>query len=184
MNRDEATADFRRMDKNSGTLNVLRGLTGAVLCALAAVAVAAATLRVIAVFRWYAWGANDADWRYDMSFVTDAMPSVIPGFAVVFGAAGWATYAPRGSFRLARTLSIIFVASLPLWFLIWYAVEWIGLAPRQLKEDHTRVELAGLLVLLAAPILTAAVLTAIRIVNVKQRVTGKSPPDAEPSRAL
>lgn len=169
------------MNQNGGTLNVFRGLIGAVICALAGITVSVAVLSAIAVCRWYAWGANDVDWRYDMSFVTNAMPSVISGFAAVFGAAGWATYAPRGSFRLARTLAIIFVVSLPLWFLVGYAAEWIGLAPRQSKDDYSHAEFAGLLVVLTVPVLTAAGLTAVRIRAAKQSVTGDPP---HPSAAL
>ncbi|HEY3964033.1 MAG TPA: hypothetical protein VGM05_05705 [Planctomycetaceae bacterium] len=164
------------MNQNSARLNVFRGLMMAVICALAGVTVSVAVLSAIAVCRWYAWGANDVDWRYEMSFVTNAMPSMISGFAAVFGAAGWATYAPRGSFRLAKTLAIILLVSLPLWFLVWYAAEWIGLSPRQSKDDYAHAEFAGLLTVLTVSILTSAGLTAVRIRAAKQSVAGDPPP--------
>src|SRR5438445_9542663 len=100
------------MKQNGGAISVLRGLMGAFVCALAGVTISVALLSVLAVCRWHASGGTGADWRYDMNWAINAMTSLIPGFVAVFGATGWATYAPRGSFRLARTLAIIFVVSL------------------------------------------------------------------------
>jgi len=83
----------------------------------------------------------------------------VVGCTVVFACAGWATFAPVGAFRFAKSLAIVFVMSLPLWFFLAS----MQFTPRRIKSvEHPAMYPSEFMVIAGPPVLAAAMLTAVR----------------------
>ena len=87
--------------------------------------------------------------------------------AVFLGCAGWATYAPPGSWRFVRSLLFIFLVSLSCWFLVFGVVKVMD----EELSDHLRACYKGdpflrpdqALVLFSPPIGAAQLLVVLRL---------------------
>lgn len=140
-------------------LSPLRGLMAAVLCALGGVAIA---LAFLGVFSWLRSDTPGFDLNYNIRHLAhDAtgffghFAHATVGIAVVCGSAGWATFAPQGRFRLAKSLAIVFALCLPGWTLLYNVVP----MPRRLMSNETILYPAELLALIAPPVGAAGLLT-------------------------
>jgi len=145
---------------------LLRGLCGATLSAVVgAVAPAAIVLGGTACW-WYAWGSSEIDRAYDHHAVLPDIPGLVVVGATVFACAGWATLAPRGTHRFARTLAIVVAITVPLWCVVGWVVRSMELTPVRYKGvEHPAwypSEMTVAFVCLVIPIVVAAVLTAVR----------------------
>lgn len=139
--------------------NVLRGIRAALLCG--AIGGAAPILFVVTytMGRWVIEGTSDFDRAYDLYRLPQVLVFPVIGTAFVFAAAGWATYAPKGSYRFARTLLLIAVISVPSWF----ALAGMGMAvPRYKSIEHPPIYPREALLLVVPPAVTAVVLTMLR----------------------
>src|SRR5438067_1244248 len=100
------------------TLNIRRGLLTAGLSGVAGALVPAALVIAYIVFR-----QSNRDFVPSTKFhdfladLVEYWPYPVCGGAVFLGSAAWATFAPPGSWGFARSLFIIFVVSVILWFL-------------------------------------------------------------------
>ena len=117
----------QRMDQPS--LNIRRGLVAAGLGAVAGALVPALVLPFHGVAELWLFPAF--------------------GCAAVLGSAAWATHAPSGSWSFARSLLIIFVASVSSWYLVSWMDGWL--------------QLHWLLLMLVPAAATAQVLVTIRL---------------------
>jgi hypothetical protein len=63
------------------------------------------------VVRWIVEGASEFDRADDIHQLAEVLIAPVLGVGLVFAAAGWATYAPRGTYRFASTLLLVFVIS-------------------------------------------------------------------------
>lgn len=79
---------------------------------------------------------------------------------MICACAAWVTFASSGKHRFARSLAIIAAVSLGAWL----AVGWMELTPRRLKgTEHPRFDPSEWMLLIGAPIATAAVMTVFRL---------------------
>jgi hypothetical protein len=148
-------------------LNPVRGARAAVGFALFG---AIAPIVFMVVFTLVHWGIGNAsriDWRGDIRQLEGGLLGPVIGCALVFACAGWATFAPRGSYRFARSLVLILVISLPLgWFL-----GSLEITPRRFKGiRHPLLYFSELLVLVVPPIVAATFVTAFRVSELPDKV--------------
>ena len=148
-------------------LNPVRGLLAAVVGASAGAVAPIAIMVACVVLRWWITGASDFDRRYDIGWIRENLPGPVIGCAMVCACAAWATFAPRGSFRFARTLAIVTAIS----FCLWFVVGSMELTPRRLKGiEHPMFYPSELLLLMGPPIVAAALVTAIRVRGTPQQI--------------
>jgi hypothetical protein len=145
---------------------LLRGLYGAILGAVfGAVAPAVIVLGGSACW-WHAWGSSEIDRAYDRHAVLPDIPGLVVIGATLFACAGWATLAPRGTYRFTRTLSIIVAITVPIWCGVGWVIGSIDLTPVRYKGiEHPAwypSEMAVAIVCLIIPIVVSAVLTVVR----------------------
>jgi uncharacterized membrane protein len=144
----------------------IRGLYGALISAIVGAVVPAAIVLVCTTLWWHAQGSSDLDRTYDRNNVLPDIPSLVVVGAVVFACAGWATFAPRGKHRFARTLAIVVAITAPLWAVVGWFVRELKLTPVRYKGvEHPawyQSEVAVAIVCLAVPIVVAVSLSAVR----------------------
>jgi hypothetical protein len=118
---------------------LLRGFHGAILgAAFGAVAPAVIVLGG-AVCWWHASRSSEIDRAYDRHAVLPHIPGLAAIGAILFASAGWATLAPRGTYRFTRTLAIVIAITVPLWCSIWWVVRSMELTPvRSSLRDCSR----------------------------------------------
>ena len=85
--------------------------------------------------RWWILGVNNFDRAYDLNLLTIYLAPPAIGTAIIFATSGWATFAPRGTFRFVRTLVTIAVISLPSWIVLALLFESLGLTSHRFKGD-------------------------------------------------
>ena len=143
-------------------LNIRRGLIGALVCAAIGAIVSAGPLLLLDLDflarRWrdpvklsttedyLFWAQNTLTWP-------------VVGCAFVLGAAGWATYAPRGKYRFVTSLAIVFAASL----CTWWTIKATGWLPLRLKAYiHPTMYTSEAIALASPPLFVAIILTCVR----------------------
>jgi hypothetical protein len=158
------------MESPTSCLNPVRGLFAAVVGASVGAVAPIVVLFGLAALRWWVRGAPEFDRRYDFAWIRDALPGPVVGCATVFACAGWATYAPRGGFRLVRTLAIVTAISLAIWCLPGWVSLWAEITPRRLKGiEHPVFYASEWIVLVGPPIVAAALVTAVRARGARER---------------
>jgi hypothetical protein len=141
-------------------LNVVRGLIGAMIGTAIGAALTAAIPTGFLICRWYVVGASDSDRAYDLRDARELLVFPIIGCTAVCACAGWATFAPFGRYHFARSLLVIFLVSVPFWYLI----KWMELTPlRQKGVNHPVLYPTEALALIGPPIAVAALLTFMRV---------------------
>ena len=144
----------------------LWGLYGALMSAIVGAVIPTAIVLGGATLWWHARGSSDLDRSYDRNSVLPSTPSLVVVGAVVFACAGWATFAPRGKHRFARTLAIVVAITAPLWAVVVWLVRELELTPVRYKGlEHPawyQSEIAVAIVCLVIPIVVALILSAVR----------------------
>jgi len=127
------------------------------------------------VGEWVIAGASEFDRNSDLQTLQNKIELPVIGCSLVCACAAWATFAPAGTFRFARSLAIIFAVCVPVWFILGHVVNTMGAVPLRLKGTHhpTLYPIEWIL-LMAPPILVTAILTATRISNARRRGTPDS----------
>ena len=153
------------METQPSRRDLSRGLRATISSGVVGAVAPIAALYGLAVVRWWVTGASPFDRRYDIASIRDALPGPVVGCATVCACAAWATYAPRGGFRFARTLAIVALISLGLWCVLGWGVSWgLELTPRRLKGvEHPIFYPSELFFLLGPPIVAAAVVSMVRV---------------------
>lgn len=147
---------------SQSSLNLKRGLVATFICSLVGAVGSVALALAFTVSRWLVSGTTEINREYDLRDLQSEMLGPVIGCAVVLGCAGWATYAPAGSFRFVPSLVFIFSVSVALWSILLS----MQLTPRRFKSmDHPAFYPSELIVLFGPPILAAIGLTAVRIVR-------------------
>ena len=154
------------MQSRRSPLNVSRGLRGSLLCALVGAVAPLVMVSAFLVFNWIVFGVSEWDRHYDIQQWKHQMLGVIIGVSVVFACAGWAKFAPMGTYRFARSLAFVFLVSVPLWFVLGMARDLLDLNPRKPKKlDEPKFYPSELLMMIGPPIVAATILTTIRGAN-------------------
>jgi hypothetical protein len=142
------------------SLHLRRGLVATILCGLGGAGASVAVALEFTFCRWLVLGTREVDHYHDLRYLEQYMVYPMVGCAVVCACAGWATFTPAGTWRLARSLAFIFLVSLPLWFVICL----MELTPPRYKAtEHPVFYCSELMVLMGPPLMAAALLTALRI---------------------
>ena len=149
------------MESPRSKLNFVRGFRAAGVGALVGAATPIVILVGLTVFRWWIWGAFAIDRRDDISWLMQALPYPLVGCATVLACAGWVTYAPRGAFRFASSLALIFFVNLPL----WYGFGSLLITPRRSHSDPPASFSVEAIVIVVPPIAVAALVTLCRVRN-------------------
>ena len=102
------------MKSQSPRLMPLRGLSGAIACALAGATSSVLLALGFTLIRWLLSGASELDLWDDLRWLSWMMIAPVIGCAAYCGCAGWATFAPVGHHRFAGTLAIIALFSLSI----------------------------------------------------------------------
>ena len=148
--------------------NLSRGVRGTVLWAGIGAVAPVVMMVVFTLCRWCVWEASASDRQYDIAHLPDSLLWPVIGCAAVCACTGWATYAPIGSFRFAKSLAIVFAASVPLWLVVGS----MGLTPRRTKGiENPAIYPSELILVIGPPIVAAILLAAIRV---KRERTGNS----------
>lgn len=144
-------------------LHLRRGLYAALGLGLLGAVIPVAALAVGFLLRWAtAKTGAQFSWDYDFADLKDSLPGPALGCALLCACAGWATYAPHGSFRFATSLGIIFGISAVCWLILTSIV----ITPPRLKGiHHPAVHPSELISLVIPPVLAAGLLTWARICN-------------------
>ena len=152
-------------------LDLARGLRGTASAALVGAVVPAVVAIGFAAWRWLASsGVTEFERWDDTRQIASHMACPIFGCMVVFACAGWANFAPRGSYRFAWSLTMILLISVLPWF-----VGAREFGPRGHKgRDNSTISWTIATVLFVPPVVAAAVLTGIRIL-----AAAKPPPIPE-----
>jgi H+/Cl- antiporter ClcA len=115
------------------------------------------------VLRWWLEGSTDWDRAYDLRWLPFQLAGPAIGVALVLGCAGWATYAPSGSYRFTRTLATVFAIAVPSWLVIASVADALDESRRWHTTTVQRpVEPSTVLFLAVPPIAAAIVLTTWR----------------------
>ncbi len=145
---------------------VLRGLYGAILGGVIGAVVPAAIVLGGAACWWHAWRSSEFDRAYDRRAVLPDIPGLVVIGAILCTCAGWATLAPRGCYRVTRTLAIVVGITLPLWCGVVWVVRSMELTPSRIKSvEHPAwypSEVAVAIICAIIPIVVATVLTVVR----------------------
>jgi hypothetical protein len=141
-------------------LNLVRGIGFALLCGTIGFLAPILMGLAFTFCRWRVFGFNAFDRALDLRSLPENLAYAAVGAAILFAAAGWASYAPNGTYRFARTLVTVFAISVPSWFVLGNACSALGLLPDHFRgEVRPLVELADVLMLSIAPVVTALVLS-------------------------
>src|SRR5262245_34939147 len=106
--------------------------------------------------RWLISGATEMERQYDLQSLKNELNFPVVGCTVVCACAAWATFAPAATSRFARSLVVVFLFSVPLWYILMS----MELTPRRLKGmDQPEFYLSELIVLVAPPLAAAVLLT-------------------------
>jgi hypothetical protein len=142
------------------SLHLLRGLFASLLGALLGAVGAISLAFGYTVWKWWVSGANELELNYDLWYFKKDLVFPVIGCAAVFACTGWATSAPAGNYSVVPTLVVIVLSSI----LGWYVLGGMDLTPRRFKSTyHPLVYLSELVILLGPPVVTAAVLTVMRV---------------------
>ncbi len=145
---------------SSQSLNVRRGLIAAALSACGGAAACFALTWSILLVKWWVMQTPALDRRYDADDLSSFIVYPAVGCAFAFACAGWATFAPRGRWRFARTLALVVLVPVA----IWVIVSCTGLFPHRLRKHayfpDTSTEVV---VFIALPIIATAVVTIRRM---------------------
>jgi hypothetical protein len=142
------------------SLNVLRGLAGAVAGAAAAVALVAVLSAAFLACRWAVTEASAFDRDFDIRDARERLPLPAIGCAVVAGCAGWSALAPARRSPFAWTLVVVFAGSA----MLWTVVGSLELTPRRYKSvSHPFLYPSEALFLVGPPVVVAGLLTARRV---------------------
>jgi hypothetical protein len=151
-------------------MNIRRGLSAAGLGAIAGALLPAALALGYVVYRWSNPGFVPSNrLHYFLGDLVRYWSVPVCGGAAFLGCAAWATFAPPGSWRFASSLLIIFLISVPSWFLLDWLDDWLNLhwLKNYKGEDSYTVRLAQALVLFGLPAATAQVLVITRLWRTK-----------------
>jgi hypothetical protein len=153
------TPTTSNVEQQDSCLSYLRGFGFALLFGAVGFAAPIIVLVSLTLLNWTFTGASDFDRKYDV----DRLPEKLtyPAFVVswVFAATGWATFAPRRHYRFTKTLFMITVISVPL----WYVLGSMGMSPPRYKGiDHPLFYPSEILLFVIPPPLIAAILSIIR----------------------
>jgi hypothetical protein len=141
-------------------VRVFRGLCGGIVGGAGAVAIVAVLWLSFLSVRWLVEDATQWQREHDLRATREELVFSVLGCATVAACAGWATYAPAGRYRFARSLVIVFLASVLLWVLI--AV--LNPAPRRYKGEHQPdIGPTQVTNLIGSPIIVSAILTFVRV---------------------
>jgi predicted permease len=141
-------------------LNLCRGLLATLLGALGGALVSVALALGFTVCGWLVAGTKEVDRQHDVDYLKQYTVYPIVGCAVVCACAAWATFAPARTRPFARSLGLIFLVSVPL----WYVIGWMELTPRRNRgTEHPVFYPSELIVLIGPPLVAAAFLTVLRI---------------------
>jgi hypothetical protein len=157
--------------KQGPALRPGKGLGFALLFGLAGPLAAVALSLAFLAIRWWRTEASPWDRSNDLRSLPFMLTDALIVISLVFSAAGWATFAPRGENRFVRTLAIVFAVSFPLWFVLGTAYEASGLAPHAHKGEPTPPlgQLVGFVLMAIPPFGTAGVLSAVRASGHRKR---------------
>jgi hypothetical protein len=144
-------------------LNLFRGIGFALLCGASGFFAPMIFGLSFTACRWWILGVNNFDRAYDLNLLTIYLAPPAIGTAIIFAASGWATFAPRGTFRFVRTLVTIAVISLPSWIVLALLLESLGLTAHRFKGDsRPLVEPLPVLLFAIPPTVTALILSVMR----------------------
>lgn len=138
------------------TRGMIAGLIGAVVGVIAPVLV----LGLYLMLSWYFNETHGMDRRADMADWQRHGVVPLVGCAIYVGLAAWATYTPQRNFRFAKTLAILFFASLFLYVL----VSLFDPAPAT-RYTNQELSLWKFLMLLLPPVVVAVLLVISRCRN-------------------
>jgi L-asparagine transporter-like permease len=154
------------LDEHRPSLNVVHGLIGAVVSAIAAPAMVALLSFGFIICRWALTGATEFDREYDLQDARDRLPYAAVGCAIIAACAGWTTFAAGPPRRFAQMFALVSVASIISWCIIGL----FELAPRRYKGvSHPFLYFSETTVLIGPPVTMALILTVIRLRTVKAR---------------
>lgn len=101
-------------------MNFTRGMIAGLIGAVVGVIVPVLVLGLYLILTWYFNETHGMDRRADMAdWQRDGVVPLV-GCAIYVGLAAWATYTPQRNFRFAKTLAILFFASLFLYVLVTF----------------------------------------------------------------
>ena len=161
-------------------LRVLRGIGSALSLGVVGFLAPVLALLGFTALRWVVEGTSDFDRRFDLDWLPKKaiFPAIGTGF--VFAGAAWASFAPCGVHRFARTLAIVFAVSVPS----WYALAIAGMTVPRLKSiQHPLIYPREVFLLAAPPILAGLVLAARRCTKARSRSPESTPSSGTPPRS-
>ena len=140
------------MGMSNRRLDVVRGTRAALILGGVGALAPVALMVGVTVIQWWINHTSEWDRRYDLLWLRNRMVGPTLGCAVIFAAAGWATYAPVGRHRFTPALVLIVAGSLVLWPMLMS----LSLTPQRLKGvDHPEFYPLELTIWLTPPILIA-----------------------------
>jgi hypothetical protein len=114
------------------------------------------------VLHWMIAGSKEIDRTADLYSLPGQVVFSTVCMAFVFAGAGWATFAPRGSYRFAWTLLTITAISVPSSFVLSI----LGMSPpRYCGTEHPPIYPSEVLMFAIPPIASALVLAVMRQKN-------------------
>lgn len=148
-------------EPNTTSIRPVRGIVAAILAGSAGALLCAGLLIGFVLCRWQIEGTVEVDRRYDVARLRMQLPGPVLGCLLVSGCAGFATWFPAGKFRFVRSLTIVFLVSIPSWWIGSLLIDFLGLNYKQ--TTRPMFTLSELFVVGLPPVITAALLSWVRI---------------------
>jgi hypothetical protein len=162
MKRPDEQNDSQRQKPR---LRIRRGIGFASLFGAVGFAVPILVIVGFTVCQWVIEGSNAWDRAYDLSLLPTKFGGAAVITALLFAAAGWAAFAPTGTYRFASTLVLIFAITLSSWGLLELLAYSMGLLPHQYKGTQpppTYPQILLGILFFAVPILASSVISLVR----------------------
>ncbi|MCA9006858.1 MAG: hypothetical protein KDA70_16400 [Planctomycetaceae bacterium] len=140
-------------------MNMIRGLIAGLLGTLVGLLGPVLIVGSYTLLYWYFHETPEMDRRADMKYWRLHAVMPLAGSTIYLGLTAWATFTPRGDYRFARTLVILFCIALPLTGILMKT----SLTPERRPYDNSPpLYFSEFLIMLLTPTLVAATLIIIR----------------------
>jgi hypothetical protein len=159
------TISSRTPEGNPRSLHIFRGVRSAILGAVAGALLTFVLAYGFLAVRWVLMGARQSDREWELSRAFDELPNAFVACTVLCACAGWACRAPKGDYRFAQTLVVLFVSTFCLWIVIGLPLGWIldVYAPMSKQGVPPIRKYVGWPVFVGVPLLATCVLTRKRM---------------------